>query len=526
MTDPIAALLRAASEVAGEADLAPDPVAAVRSRVARHRSRRRARVAGLAAAAALVAATAVLVATSGGGEPEGVATAPDPTTTTTAADVDPYGDVPPAPLDPRRQPAVAPVGAEAVVVWGGFRSGAEVMSDGAVYDRRSDRWTRLAPSPLAEDPPSSYAPIAAPVDGGVVVARDRSVARWDRATDRWTELDDAPAPVTHLVAVGDDRLVAVGTTAAVLDVGTGRWAEPTALPPFDVDAQAAVWTGTQVLVLGSSPGGPPDRLAMVGFDPEAVQWVDVPEAPSTEVRGTGVTATWDGERVVVADHEGRAATYDPAAGTWAELPVVPARFAEHHPSMASVGGHIVISMARTVAVLGGERQVWTPFPSPTPNDTGVQPGQGLVPVDDTTLALWVDDAGLGRPDLVLFDPTTLAGRDRRRQVGGASVVTAGDEYVQGGFLSEGAVVVDLLTAAGEHCRVTSGIGQPLGDAGQRAVREEVPIDDPASRRPSLIWFHDEAATRWEAEIDDGDLFVVDCDDEGAARRVVGSVSVT
>ncbi|HMJ78130.1 MAG TPA: hypothetical protein VK507_19270 [Iamia sp.] len=516
MTDPIAVLQRAAEE-AGARARETDPVAAVRARVEHRRRGRRVRRAAAAAAVVLLLVGVVAVVAAQGDDQEGVVVSPNPDPTTPSPT---DAEVPPSPLAARNRVALAPAGDE-VVVWGGVSGQVTELSDGAAYDRTTGEWRMLAPSPLPVEESGGMVPVAAPVEGGVVVARGTTVARWDQATGTWDRLDDAPGLVADLTAVTDGRLVSI-SAGAVLDVAGGAWVRPTAPPPYGLERTTQVWTDDEVLVLGASPDGDPDRTYILGFDPEAVAWREVAPPPAAMVGPAGVAAAWDGERVVVTDDEMRAATYDPTSGAWERLEAVPARFAEHYPSMASVDGATVVSMALTLAVLEPGQPTWTPFPSPNPSDGGGPPGQWLVPVDDTTIGTWIDDAGPNDPDLALFDPTAVGEREQRRQVGVVAVALGPDDEVEGATSNrlDGRVVLQLDPAERGPCRIENGFPLPQGTPEQRAVEVEVEV----LSGPKL-WFHDTAGTHWETEVGDQDLVTIDCDDPAAASRLVAAMEL-
>ncbi|HEU5150753.1 MAG TPA: kelch repeat-containing protein [Iamia sp.] len=511
MSDPIAALRRAADAVTA-ADLTPDPVAAVRARVAARRTRRRLPLAAVAAALVVLAGTAVVLAGGDGAPDEDVLVSPSTTTPRPSDD-----EVPRSPLQPRHQVALAAVGDE-VVVWGGLDATGAALADGAAYDRSTGTWRVLAPAPLTGGEAGA---VAAPVAGGVVIARGTDVARWDQATDTWTTLDNAPRPVTDLTAVGPDRVASIAA-GAVLDVGTGTWAEPGAGPPFDLDpgVTAVAWTGEELIAVGTSADGDPARPYSLAFDPEAVSWRDMAVAPPADHLGSaGLRATWDGRRVVVTDATLRTVAYDPAADTWAPLQAVPDRLPDTGPAtapLASVDGVTVAATTNALSVLDAEDGTWTPYPAPAP---GLRP----VAVDDTTLGAWVDDAGPDRPDLVLVDPATLAGQDRR-PIGPVALTLGPDDRVVNAARngSDGRVVV-LVEPGPERgtCRIESGFPRPPGSAEQRAVEEEVTVVSGPK-----VWFHDAAGAHWETEIGDQDLVTVDCPDPAAARRLVAALDLT
>jgi len=169
-----------------------------------------------------------------------------------------------------------------------------------------------------------------------------------------------PSPgVTDLGAVpadaGDEVVVWTGTTlltfgshatpgdetdrGATYDPVTGNWTRwPTA--PFDqpVEQVAAVWTGHELVVVGTRCGrlgGPdedepdclPGTLAAAAFDPGRSTWREVTSPGDSTVTAHGSTRPstarevgWDGERAIFEIASDRLVAYDPATDAWDALP--------------------------------------------------------------------------------------------------------------------------------------------------------------------------------------------------------------
>jgi hypothetical protein len=197
-----------------------------------------------------------------------------------AAAYDPAADtwrpLPDLPLPPRTRPAVVWTGEE-VVVWGGCHpattqcddaaTGADELSDGAAYSPTSDRWRRLAASPLAarDRPGAVWAGSEMIVWGGIVPDGVRGAygAAYDPARDTWRVIAKAPiVERSNHIAVWTGRELVVwggvGTSAgdAFLDDGAAylpsadAWKALPQAPIERRDRHVAVWTGTELLIWG------------------------------------------------------------------------------------------------------------------------------------------------------------------------------------------------------------------------------------------------------------------------------------
>jgi hypothetical protein len=163
-----------------------------------------------------------------------------------------------------------------MIVWGGsqpFRGGrARVLSDGAAYDPRGDRWRRLAPAPIGSAP-TRVVGQGVEVEIDAVWTGTRMLVwngfvgpEYSPTRDRWTPLPPPPDRLRHwkpsdsAVWTGRRLIVFGGTArdnhadfiadAAAYDPVRARW---TTLPPAPIagrDRHAAVWTGQDMLVIG------------------------------------------------------------------------------------------------------------------------------------------------------------------------------------------------------------------------------------------------------------------------------------
>lgn len=503
-----------------------DPVAATWRRVEQRRRRRRRRTAVLAAAASVLAVAGVVAVVSGGDDADRVDVVGPPDTTvqegpdtSAPAPTAPDGVVgfplpgvtgtPPAPLSTRIRVATAWTGSE-LVVWGGyvdaFNFGMEgpnrTFTDGAAYDPTTGTWRSMAPAPLPE---STDTPVAAATGAGVVVARGTATALWDPISDTWRALPDAPAPVTDLVGSGD--LAVSASAGAVLDLGTGEW-EPLPPAPVTLDHSTTAWTGQELVVLGES-GTPATTAVALVLDPDSRTWRATRTPPEWLL--TDVAATWDGERVVVADYAMNAAAYDPVSDMWEELPSVPARFSEWGTSARTSPAGPVVAMANTLVVLGADG--WTPLPTTVGGfwlgDSPTEPG--------APLAIWHLTEDGRSNQLLLVDVDALA-TSGRRQVGVADVTLPSGAAQLSATTNDGGNVIALeIDLDGRTCSITSSYSGE--DEPGLPVTEEV--EGPGG---AVQWSRDEAGTRWQAAATFSDRVEVTCDEATDARALVAGIA--
>ncbi|GBD84600.1 kelch motif protein [bacterium BMS3Abin02] len=198
-----------------------------------------------------------------------------------------------------------------LIVWGGMVDhdgmyGA--VGDGAAYDPATNTWRVLAPSPLGgKDPGVGVWTGHEMIIGGNGDATDGDLgwASYDPVTDSWSEIPDPPGVRSSSVYVG----VWTGTEVLFSPFGVpdqpaplaaynprlGEW-RLTALPPVNLSAVPAVWTGSWVVFWGHTVAGMPGVAPMAGvvYDPAADTWERLaPDSLGTRWVGS-LVATGDG----------------------------------------------------------------------------------------------------------------------------------------------------------------------------------------------------------------------------------------
>jgi hypothetical protein len=118
-------------------------------------------------------------------------------------------------------------------------------------------------------------------------------------------------------AAAGDRAGAAGPPAAAADAGTWRLlpAAPVSKPQ---DAITSVWTGDQMIVRGTRWTDQGMRRVTVAYDPAANTWSQLPRGPKPPVTEGSDVAVWTGTEMLLIGPTG--AAYTPATRTWRTIP--------------------------------------------------------------------------------------------------------------------------------------------------------------------------------------------------------------
>lgn len=205
---------------------------------------------------------------------------------------------------------------------------------GLVGALAAGRWSRFASGPLSvrtgevevwmgnelivwggETAPanSTTAPAPTPVPLGDGAAYDPSTGLWRRLPRPPLSPRENAAAVwtgSQMVVIGgDDGASRTFADAAAFDPATDSWSKLPPLPTGPASGATAVWTGRQIIVVGGTilgaggacPGcAPPPRLDAVAFDPSTGAWARLPSTPSPSGwRPISVTPTWTGHELVL-----------------------------------------------------------------------------------------------------------------------------------------------------------------------------------------------------------------------------------
>jgi N-acetylneuraminic acid mutarotase len=247
-----------------------------------------------------------------------------------------------------------------MIVWGGHRAGGGVFvyGDGGRYDPVSDTWTPI-PASLPNSPSQRWLHTAVWTGSEMIVwggvpgftgATEylRDGARYNPTTNSWTSipatLPNTPAPSQWHSAVwtGSEMIVFGSSTGSAQDLTFGRYSPAThqwasvnfAAPniPRQRARHAMVWTGSEMILWGGYGGayGSVNNSVLADggrYQPATDTWVSLPAGmPGAPSARENHTAVWTGSEMIVwggqsgASDRGDGARFNPATGTWTPLP--------------------------------------------------------------------------------------------------------------------------------------------------------------------------------------------------------------
>lgn len=184
-------------------------------------------------------------------------------------------------------------GAE-LVVWGGRNDG-EILGDGGVYDRSGNLWSALAPAEVAE-----------PRFGASGIWTGRQVILWGGRGNL------GPLASGARLSVGGGS-APVWSAVATLQAPTAR------------TGHTAVWTGQQMIVWGGKGAEAQDyRADGASYDPAADKWTPLPTDGAPGGR-SGHAALWTGSEMLILGGESASGplssghAYDPVRRRWRVL---------------------------------------------------------------------------------------------------------------------------------------------------------------------------------------------------------------
>jgi hypothetical protein len=345
--------LRTLFTLEAEADQPPPHIsvpAAARSARARQRQRRALTIGSpVLAAAAVIAVIATSVALAGGGER--IALPARPAVPSAGPASAGWTRLPEAPIAPRSEYTAVWTGKE-MIVWGGYSSTAQ-YGDGAAYDPATRTWTKIAAAPLAgrDLPVTVWTGQDMLIFGGAGTSGAYSDgAAYDPAANTWRKLAPIPGSLGNLTGSGSYAvwtgkvMVAWGffghgagthgggsLAAATYNPAANSWTIGTVAPAQAPLFGDAVWTGTEMIVWGSSADSP-GHLEGLAYDPATRRWSTLPASPLGPAGRDSMLAVWTGRYLVVGGGDGPAglqkdaAAYDPVTGSWMRLPDAPVGF--------------------------------------------------------------------------------------------------------------------------------------------------------------------------------------------------------
>jgi hypothetical protein len=241
---------------------------------------------------------------------------------------------------------VAAVGA---VAWHARSPAQPQPSPGDPWAGYAHQWSRL---PL---PPQARIGVALAWTGSELVSLGGAVYRVSPAASdgyafhprsgRWSHIPAGPGPRRtdgYAVWTGSEVLLVGGSgygkqqpENVALDPATNTWRRiPKAPIPLPTDA-AKVWTGRTLIVWGGGDAGSHASRSGAAYVPATNRWHRIAQAP---IALKSPSAAWTGSQVIVFGSS-IGASYDPHTNTWQRLP--PSTLAPEASSVAWIAGKLV-----------------------------------------------------------------------------------------------------------------------------------------------------------------------------------------
>jgi hypothetical protein len=165
---------------------------------------------------------------------------------------------------------------------------------------------------------------------------------FDPEAGSWRELPPAPYPdVAFSVWTGSELFIwGVGdeeTGGAMFHPVRGEW-RAVAPAPIEINTGSAVWTGDEVIVLGSFlDSGNHARASSsiaAAYDPSGDRWQTL---PTSDLSAQATSAVWVGDRLLAWDYLVRSQLLDPANDRWTDLSRMPLTAGECYPDSVITG---------------------------------------------------------------------------------------------------------------------------------------------------------------------------------------------
>ena len=187
----------------------------------------------------------------------------------------------------------------------------------------------------------------------------------DPATNTWRRIARPPFPLADTRGQGLDRPHAdrlgrrphAGRSGAEYVPATNRW-HRIADAPIALKSPSAAWTGSRMIVFGSSIGA--------SYDPHTNTWQRLP--PST-LAPEASSVGWIGRRLVAWDYEGDTQDYSPATNRWSATSQNPFGFGECYPQSVATATSMFAWFCGKAAAVGAQSgqlgaRLWRRTPPP------------------------------------------------------------------------------------------------------------------------------------------------------------------
>jgi len=232
----------------------------------------------------------------------------------------------PSPPQARTGVALAWTGNELVSLGGAVPGVGRPARDGYAFDPRTGHWSHVPPTPGPgrTDGYAVWTGSEVLLVGGYGHGEQRPAnVALDPASNTWRRIAEPPFPLPSRAATvwtGHTLIVWGGSHAgrfgAEYAPATNQWRR-VARAPISLKSPSGAWTGSHVIVFGSSIGA--------SYDPHTNSWQRLP--PST-LAPEASSVGWIGRRLVAWDYEGDTQDYSPATNRWSATSANPFGFGE------------------------------------------------------------------------------------------------------------------------------------------------------------------------------------------------------
>jgi hypothetical protein len=260
-----------------------------------------------------------------------------------------------------------------VLMWAGCVPRGETCDprmDGFSFDPQTGAWSAIpaAPGPSATDAQGVWTGREAIFIGTFAGTGGAQLAGvgYTPSTRSWRVLPVAPIGSAHgnivvwtgsevFVWGGGERDDPRGHQGALYDPAADRWRR-TADAPIGLNLATGIWTGREVVVVGSWLNGRniagTETTVGAAYDPATDRWR---ELPASALSPQATAAAWLDGRVVAYDYEPDFQVYDLVADRWSDAAPMPFRFDECYPDAVSVGELVLAFFCGRAATFDGAK---------------------------------------------------------------------------------------------------------------------------------------------------------------------------
>ena len=266
----------------------------------------------------------------------------------------------PSPPQARTGVALAWTGNELVSLGGAVPGVGRPARDGYAFDPRTGRWSHIPPAPGSgrTDAYAVWTGSEVLLLGGYGHGKQQLAnLALDPAANTWRRISKPPIPLpTHAAKVWTGHTLIVwggrhagshaSRSGAEYVPATNRW-RTIAQAPITLKSPSGAWTGSQMIVFGSSIGA--------SYDPHTNAWQRLP--PST-LAPEASSVGWIGRRLVAWDYEGDTQDYSPATHRWSGTAATPFGFGECFPQTVVTATSMFAWFCGKAAAAGPKASSW------------------------------------------------------------------------------------------------------------------------------------------------------------------------